>query len=384
MSWKITCVMDEKLKFISDHLGERFSTAELCRRYGISRKTAYKWLSRYQAEGVDGLKDRPRANYEPHRTTPNEITTVLLKVKEEFPFWGPKKVHGYLIKNRPDVIWPVISTIGEIFKRHGLVVPRKYRRRVSPHTEPFKECDVANKVWSADFKGQFKIGSKGYCYPLTITDNYSRFLILCKGLARPNGNNVKKWFEKVFIEYGLPESIRTDNGSPFASTSIAGLSKLSVWWIKLGITPERIDAGEPQQNGRHERMHRTLKHQTAKPPAKSFSAQQRAFNNFMKEYNNLRPHEALNGQCPCDLFVTSKREYPHVIHEYEYPDSYSVRRVKRSGEFRFAGEILPLGTPLAGEYIALEPIDNELYQIHFNHVKLGVFDERTGRIIRPE
>lgn len=382
MTWKETCLMDEKIKFISAHLSNKFNISELCRRFDISRKTAYKWLNRYDTEGVDGLKDRSKANHVSHNATPNDIVAQLLEIKHQYPLWGPKKINYYLVKHKPAILWPAISTIGEILKKHGLTKCRKFRRHVPPYTKPFNECDAPNKVWSADFKGQFRVGEQGYCYPLTITDNYSRFLLMCKGLSRPTGENVKKWFERAFIEYGLPEAIRTDNGTPFSSVSVAGLSELSVWWVKLGITPERIEPGNPQQNGRHERMHRTLKQATANPPKKSFSAQQRAFNNFIEEYNTQRPHEALAGHCPDEFYKVSNREYPFVIPEFEYPNSYYVRRIKSGGILQFCGGQFFIGEPLAREIVGLEPIDNEIYQIYFHHIKVGIFDARKREIKR--
>lgn len=382
MTWKDTCPMNEKVKFISAYLSNDFSFSKLCERFGISRKTGYKWVERYNAEGVEGLKDRSRANHEPHNATSNDIVEQLLEVKHHHPYWGPKKVSIYLENKKPNIIWPAISTIGDIFNKHGLTQSRKYRRKVPPHAKPFSDCDESNRVWSADFKGQFKLGQNGYCYPLTITDNYSRYLLACKGLSEPNTFNVKKWFERVFIEFGLPEAIRTDNGPPFSSVCVGGLSRLAIWWIKLGITPERIEPGNPQQNGRHERMHRTLKQATANPPKNSFSAQQRLFNEFMDEYNNERPHEALDGLSPSDIYKPSEKDYPSIIQEYEYPDNFYIRRVKLSGEFKFAGGIFNLGKPLAGEIIGLEPIENELYQIYFNSLKLAVFDERLRKVVR--
>jgi len=319
MTWKDTCPMNEKIKFISAYQSDDFSIVELCRRFNISRKTAYKWLSRYEVEGVDGLKDRSRANHEAHNATSSDVVKELLDLKLQHPHWGPKKISFYFEKNKPHFECPAISTIGEILKKHGLTEARKYRRKVPPHTEPFKECNAPNRVWSADFKGQFKLGDKGYCYPLTITDNFSRYLLTCRGLSRPNGINVKKWFEIAFKEYGLPESIRTDNGPPFATVSIGGLSALAVWWVKLGITPERIEPGKPQQNGRHERMHRTLKQATANPPKRNFSAQQNIFNEFIDEFNNERPHEALGGKCPSEVYKRSKRQYDNNLQEYDYP-----------------------------------------------------------------
>lgn len=383
MTWKDTCPMQEKIQFISTYLSNSFTVSELCRRFNISRKTGYKWLARYESEGVDGLKERSKSNHEPHNATERYTVKKLLEVKHNYPNWGPKKISCYLRKEEPEQIWPANSTIGEILKRHGLTKQKKTRRKVPPHTEPFKDCDKSNRVWSADFKGQFRIGNLGYCYPLTITDNYSRYLLACRGLREPNAANVMKWFEMIFKEHGLPEAIRTDNGPPFASTSTGGLTKLAVWWIKLGIMPERIKPGCPQMNGRHERMHRTLKQATVNPPKKNFKAQQKLFDEFIDEYNNERPHEALDGRCPSQLYRPSKREYPNIIPEYEYPDSYYIRKVRLSGEFKFAGGQFSIGKPLVGELIGLEPIDNELYQIYFNNLKIGLFDERIRKVKRP-
>jgi len=375
--------MNEKLKFITTHQSGEYSMAELCRRFGISRKTGYKWICRYERTGISGLEEHSRA---PH-VHPNAVSLsqvrALLELKYRHSHWGPKKVHDWLLLNRPEHKWPAVSTISELYKRHGLVKPRRRRTRSVAHSQPFKEATASNVVWSADFKGQFRLGNGQWCYPLTMSDNHSRFLLLCRGLARPTYPPVRLWYERVFREYGLPEAIRTDNGSPFASTGLGGLTQLSVWLIRLGIMPERINPGRPDQNGRHERMHRTLKQETANPPRANMNWQQRCFNRFCLEYNEERPHEALGGVPPQRFYSQSARSYPNKIEEVEYRSLLQVRRVRSNGEIKWKGRKIYVSEALRGEPVGLDQIDDELYEVYFSQVKLGVLDERTGKIERP-
>jgi transposase InsO family protein len=294
MPWKETSAVDERVKLIGDYLSGKWTISELSEAYGISRKTIYKWTERYHDEGIEGLREKSRAPLCHPNATSAQIIEMIVKEKLDHQKWGPKKVVARLDALFPETLWPAVSTAGEILKRQGLVSHRHFRRRTPPYTEPFLDCVESNVVWSADFKGQFRTADKRMCYPFTLTDNYSRYLLACRGLRRPTGEATRPWLEWAFREYGLPQAIKTDNGAPFASVALGGLSQLSVWLIKLGIRPERIQSGHPEQNGRHERMHRTLKEEAISPPQTDLTKQQRAFDRFSEEYNQRRPHEALN------------------------------------------------------------------------------------------
>lgn len=328
MPWKEINVMDERLRMVSDWLGDEYSVTELSIIYGVSRKTIYKWIARYDECGVDGLSELGCAPHTHPNQTDEAVIECLIKAKQEHMNWGPKKLLAILRRREPDINWPSLSTVEKWLKRYGFVKKRVYRRHTPPYSEPFLDCDLPNNVWSADYKGQFRTGDDRWCYPLTISDNMSRYLLTCRGLLSPCYMDTQQGFEWAFREYGLPWAIRSDNGTPFAGSGRTGLSRLSIWWIKLGIRPERIELGKPQQNGRHERMHRTLKADTAKPPASSLYAQQMRFDEFMREYNQERPHEALGQRPPVDLYEASGRRYPQKIREPQYDEGVEVRRVK--------------------------------------------------------
>ena len=382
MGWKETCVMEERMKFISCYLEGGESVSALCRLFGISRKTGYKLLKRYKVYGMDGLKDRSRAPHNHPNETSSELIRMLLHLRQAHLTWGPRKLLAWIRPRHPRLALPAISTAGDILKRHGMVKSRKRKRRCSPYTEPFIDCKSSNHVWCADFKGWFRTGDGKRCDPLTISDAYSRYLLRCRGLAETRFESVKPVFEAVFREYGLPIAIRTDNGPPFASLAVGGLSRLSVWFIKLGIRPERIEPGHPEQNGRHERMHRTLKQETAKPPRATFAAQQRAFVRFRQIYNHERPHEALNDKTPAEIYRPSKSSYPKKLSEMEYPAHMKVRRIRSTGEFRWKGELIYLSEALIGELIGLEQISDRYWQVKFGHVNLAVVDDWAGKLTR--
>ena len=308
MPWEQTSAMDQRIKFIADWLSDGYSKVDLCKAYGISRPTADKWIERYRQGGVRGLEELSRAPRSHPNATPEEACEMIIQTKLYRQSWGPKKVVDYLRENGPQLHWPADSTAGEILKRIGLVKRRIRRHRVSPYSEPFGNCEKPNQIWSAYFKGDFLLGNQRRCYPLTITDNFSRYLLLCRALERPSYASVRPWFEWVFHQYGLPQAIRTDNGAPFASLAIGGLRELSKWWIQLGIRPERIKPGKPSQNGRHERMHRTLKHEVPLQPTPRH--QQQYFDRFQEQYNWERPHEALERKTPASLYCVSPRPYP--------------------------------------------------------------------------
>ena len=384
MPWKETCAMQERKCLIEDFISGRYSRAELYRRYGISPRTGRKWLRRFAEEGWAGLADRSRASHNHPNETPPDIVAALLDFKHRHPKWGAYATVRYLNRHYPDQPWPSISTAGAIFDRHGLVKRRKLRHRVPPHTEPLRHATTPYSVWSADYKGDFEMANGRRCYPLTISDNYSRFLITCKGMYKPQLDAAKYCYQQAFERYGLPEAIRTDNGYPFASRGIGGLSLLSIWLLKLDVMPERIASGHPEQNPRHERMHKTLKHFAIDPPKGNLSAQQRAFNSFRREYDFDRPHQSLDGDTPSDWFTPSPRPLPKKLPTVEYEESWETRRVRGDGHIKWRGRELYLSQTLARESVGLKQLDSGCWQIYFAKLSLGVLDERLGRIITPK
>src|SRR5471032_212847 len=371
MPWKTSSVMEEKLRFVFEHqLGER-SMRELCERYEISRETGYVWLRRYQQRGVEGLKEKSRAAQRYANQTDDEIEGMVLDLREAHMNWGPRKLKRVLERNEPGRKWPAKSTIGAMLKRSGLVVERKKRRKTAPYSEPLAHADGPNQVWCTDFKGWFRTGDGERIDPLTITDAHSRFLLKCQAVEKTDTTRVQAIFEAAFREYGLPAAIRSDNGAPFASTAVGGLSRLAVWWMKLGIVPERIQAGHPEQNGRHERMHRTLKQDTATPPAANLRGQQRAFDRFRQEYNQMRPHEALQMQTPDAVYVPSSRPFPDRVPDPEYPSTMLVRGVKHQGQFRWKKHDVFLSEVLWTERIGLLPVDDRWFTIYFAQFQIG-------------
>ena len=383
MSWKETDPMTERMKFIIDYNRSSCSLAELCRRYNISRKTAYKWISRFKSYGCEGLKDRSRAHFTYPHSTPDSMIDAILELKKERRTWGPKKLKIWLEINHPDQRWPSASTIGCILSKRGLVQPRKYKRYTAPHPSPLTECHAPNQVWCVDYKGQFRMGTDEYCYPLTITDNYSRFLFACDGAHQISGKNAQQSFERIFSEYGLPDVIRSDNGSPFASTGAGGLSALSVWWIKCGIFPERIKPGRPDQNGRHERMHKTLKETIATLPSDNLIIQQQSFDAFIREYNEERPHESLGNKRPAEVYKKSHRSLPNQLPEIEYDKRHVIRRVRQNGEIKWKGKKIYISQLLQKEPVGLLEINNDQFDIYFGPVLLGTLSHQSCKLDKP-
>lgn len=380
MPWRKTEPMEERLKLIADWL-DGYSITELSTIYGVSRKTIYKWTGRYERLGQDGLKELCRAPISHPNQTDEEIIDRLVEAKLLHMNWGPKKLLDFLIPQHPQIAWPSACIAEKWLKRRGLVKARRLRRRTPKYSEPFLTCDAPNKVWSADYKGQFKTGDGRWCYPLTITDNMSRYLLMCKGLYSPCHADTQPWFEWAFREFGLPEAIRTDNGTPFASHGVTGLSRLSIWWIKLGIRPERIESGKPQQNGRHERMHRTLKQETAKPPQADMNHQQLRFNEFRREYNYDRPHEALSRKTPASVYQHSSRRFPEKLRNPEYDHGVKVRTIHHNGEVRFKRNHYYVSELLYGERVVLEEIADGKYEIRFGFHPIGLLDLRLGKVV---
>lgn len=382
MPWKMEKPMDQKVKLLSAWLEGGTSISELSKRYGVSRKTIYKWICRYEQEGIKGLEEKSRVPHNHFNITEAEKVERIIDYKLHHMTWGPKKIQNCLQKAYPEETWPSASTIGSWLKKNDLVKDRKKRRHVQRYQDHFIDCTKPNDVWSADYKGQFYTRDRKVCYPLTITDNFSRYIIACDGLEGPRYAETIACFERVFREYGLPLAIRTDNGTPFAGTGLGGLSRLSIWWIKLGIIPERIDPGEPQQNGRHERMHRTLKESTVKPEIQNLSKQQREFDFFRVEYNTERPHESIGMKRPIELFKKSNRAFPNKLKPIEYPDTFLVRNVKRGGEIRLGNGFYFITGLLYREQIGLKEISDGLFQINFGLHRLGYIDLHQKKVIR--
>jgi len=376
MPWTEWKIMDQREQFVRDYLTGEYPKRALCEAYGISRPTGDKWLARYHAHGVAGLADLSRQPHtQPHRT-PDEVVAAIVAMKHRHPSFGPKKIRDRLRAVVPAQAWPVDSTVGVILKRAGLVRPRRVRRRVPADPHPLSRGTVVAPTWSADFKGDFALGNGERCYPLTIMDQASRYLLRCQGVAAPTLAAVQPWWTWVFHEYGLPAAIRTDNGPPFASTALGGLSRLAAWWVRLGIRPERIRPGTPSENGSHERMHRALKAAVG-PPAATLAAQQRRFDAFVQEYNWTRSHEALGRQTPGSVYQGSSRPYPAKLLPIEYASGTVVRQVRHNGEIRWRGHLLYFSEVLAQEPVGFTPIGETTWAVHYSFHPLGTLDERT-------
>jgi putative transposase len=373
--------MDERVRFVLEQETELYSMSELCRMYGISRETGYYWLRRYQQGGLEALRDRERAAQRHANQAGEEVVEAVLQLRRAHMRWGPRKLKRVLEREQPQEHWPAASTIGRLLAREGLVIARKKRRRTPAYTEPFAAADEPNRVWCADFKGWFKTQDGQRVDPLTITDACSRYLLRCQDVQKTAGEQVRGIFEAAFRECGLPGAIRTDNGAPFASRAIAGLSRLAVWWMKLGIVPERIAAGHPEQNGRHERMHRTLKQETASPPAANRRAQQSAFDRFRREFNEQRPHEALGQQTPSSVYRPSPRAYPERLRDPEYSSAVQVRRVGLRGVFSWKHEHVFVSETLIGERIGLLPVDERFFVVYFAAFPVARFDSHKRVVL---
>lgn len=369
--------MEQRLKLVQRIQEEEECLAELCREFGVSRKTGYKWLRRYQTGGVTALGDQSRAPHRQANATAEEQVQAVLEARGQHRRWGPEKLRAWLLRKHPEQNWPAASTMGEILKRAGLTAPRGPSLWVAPTPGRLQQAGQANQVWCADFKGYFHCQDGSRCDPLTLTDSYSRYLLRCQAVMGTDEKYARAWFEAAFREYGLPQTIRTDNGSPFASVALAGLSALSAWWIKLGIWPERIDRGKPQQNGRQERMHRTLKQETAQPPRRTLRRQQQAFDDFRQEYNHERPHEALEMKTPGELYGPSGKRYPNVVRSPDYGADRIVRTVGSCGRIRWSGERVFVTKVLGHEPIGLEGVDDGVWRLWFGAYPIGWLDERT-------
>ena len=382
MPWKIIEPMDQKIQLIADLQQSHYSITDLSKKYGISRKTAYKWYYRYEEEGIDGLKDRNRApKYSPNRTA-GRIIRLIINEKLRNRKRGPRKIYYQLKQRYPGIELPTPRTISYWLKKNGLVNKRKKRIRVPPYTEPFIEARSPNDVWSADYKGQFYIKDRCVCYPLTISDNYSRYLLKCAGLPGPRYSQTRSVFKKAFREYGLPDAIRVDNGTPFTGKCAGGLSRLSIWWIQLGITPERIDKGCPEQNGRHERMHRTLKLEAIDATTSNMKEQQKRFDYFRFDYNGYRPHEALNNKPPINYYKKSSRPYVEKPPAIEYDLGCTVRSVHNKGYFKFNGSTYYLTELLHKQRVALKEFADGQWKIYYSFYPIGILDLHKNKVLK--
>jgi transposase InsO family protein len=374
--------MDERARFIDAYRTGGFTMTELCARFGISRRVGYKWLARYDAEGKAGLHDRSRAPHHcPHRID-DAVAELLVATRRKRRAWGPEKLLDYLRPRYPGIDWPAVSTVGDLLKRRGLVPSRRRRYKAAhPGVGP-PVTHAPNDLWTADFKGEFQTGDGEYCYPLTVADLHTRYLLECRGLRSTRTMGAQAVFERLFREHGLPRGLRTDNGVPFATNGLHGLSTLAVWWIHLGIQPQRILPAHPQQNGAHERMHKTLKREAIQPPRATLAAQQRAFDRFRGVYNTERPHQALGGATPASRYRPSPRPYPDPLPPIEYPGHFAVREITAAGTFRFKDRLLFLSNALRHYPVGLEEVEDGIWSVYFCHVLLARIDERTGTLNR--
>jgi len=377
MAWKVNEVMEQRFELIQRWKEGLESVSELAGRFSVSRKTVYKWIGRYEEEGAGGLQERSRAPLVQARRTPGELEEWIVDLRLAHPTWGPRKLRHWLLRRQPEQPWPAESTMGLILARHELNGRRIKRRHATPSWQPLAHAARANDVWAIDFKGWFYCGAER-CDPLTVSDAASRYLLCCRAMAGLDSDAVKQELTPVFRRYGLPARLRSDNGSPFASTGVGGLTPLNVWWVRLGIIPERIEPGEPQQNGRHERLHRTLKAETANPPASHVVLQQQRFDDFKILYNEERPHEALHGATPADHYRPSVREFPEQLPELHYPAGMALRRADQDGKIRWKQARCRVGHALAHQVVGLEAVDDGVSRVWFGPLLLGLLDERKG------
>jgi len=370
--------MDERLRFVARLLdGEKM--AVVCREFGISRKTGYKIFNRYKDQGLSGLEDQPRSPHRHPNKLPFQVEKAILQLKREYKTWGAPKIREKLIKAYPMIQPPAVSTIHAVLDRHGLVSRRKRRRHKAQGTQ-LRETHTPNALWCADYEGQFRLGNRQYCYPLTITDYASRYLLACEGLESTKETGAFPVFERTFKDFGLPAAIRTDNGVPFASAhAMFGLSKLSVWWLRLGINIERIKPGHPQQNGRHERMHLTLKKEATKPPGFNILQQQARFEDFIEVYNHHRPHQGLAGNYPAEVYTPSAREY-HRPEPPDYPFHDRIIKVTQCGRICIERRKINFSVVFGGQYVGIREVADQVWLVSFMDYDLGFFDQHENRV----
>jgi len=374
MPWKESRIVDQRLQFLSSYQQKEMSLSDLCREFGVSRPTGYRWINRYKEVGPEGLLDRNRKPHGCSHATSEATENAILALRSKHPSWGARKLKARLEKVQPRVDWPAASTFGNILHRAGLTNPKQKKRRTTPCSEPFSEVTAPNQLWCMDFKGYFSTGDGTRCDPFTITDAHSRYLIRCQTVSRMDLSQVVAVCEAAMREYGMPARIRTDNGAPFAGTGLLGLSKLSLSWTKMGIVHERIQPGRPQQNGRHERMHRTLKEDTTKPPALTLRLQQKKFDRFRQIFNHERPHEGLNNETPASLYQRSSIMFPTVLTPFTYPRGFQTRRVNTSGDISWHKDRVFISQVFSFEDLGFEEMDEEIFRVYFREIELGELD----------
>ena len=379
MPWLESCAMNERVRFVGDWLLDEVSRSELCERYGISRRTGYKWMARYVAEGVAGLAERSHAPLVHGLATPTELVDKIVDQRRARPTWGPRKILAKLERLHPHLLWPSHSTAHEILKRHGLIAGRRLRRHPPRRLGDLVRPERPNHVWAVDHKGWIRLGDGGRCEPLTLVDGYSRFLLAASAGSSTRDAQTRPILERAFGDYGLPEVIRSDNGAPFASATTTGLTRLSAWWIKLGIHPERITPGRPQENGRIERLHLTLL-EALRPPAANRPSQGKRLADFRRDYNNERPHQALGQITPASFYAPSPRAMPSRPPEPQYRADMKIRRVRTSGEIKFGNQLIHVSSALAGETVALQEIENG-WRLWFYAEPIGLLDHRGQKLL---
>jgi putative transposase len=377
MPWQGVLPVDLRLEFARAFATGLFTMTELCDQYAISRKTGYKWVARYEEGGRAGLMDHSRRPHHSPRATDAGVVERLCEARRRHPTWSARKLIAVLRRQSPEIAWPTRSTGCALLKARGLIRARRRRQRSRAPAGPLAPITHPNAVWTTDFKGEFRTGDGRYCYPLTLRDGFSRYVLRCDALTTKRGDIVRRQFERAFTEYGLPDRIRSDNGGPFAGQGLTRLSRLAVWWIRLGIVPERIALGHPEQNGSHEQFHRVLKAETTRPPGIHATAQQQRFRRFRTEYNEERPHEALGDDVPAHVYTPSRRPWPRHVPTIEYPGHFEVRRVSPTGQVSWRDRPLHLTEVLAGERVGWEEVDDGIWIVSFAAVRLARFDERT-------
>lgn len=384
MPWQGVSAVDLRMQFITEYLTECYSMTELAVSYGISRKTAYYWVRQYAQHGPGRLAGGSRRPLTMPRATAPDVVAQLVVARRRHPTWGAGKLRSWLVRRQPMVAWPCRDTIHTVLTRAGCV---RHRRRRRPSVAPLHHLTIPtrpNLVWTVDFKGEFCTGDGVLCYPFTLRDGYSRYVLACTALPAVGTTLTQPQFMRAFATYGLPDRIRSDNGPPFGAPTLAGLSRLAVWWLRLGILPERIRPGHPGENGAHEQFHAVLKRETARPPAPTRAAQQRRFQRFVDEYNHDRPHEAVANAPPATRYTPSLRPLPARLPALEYPLDWTVRRVSTAGQIKWHGRPVFLSTVLAEQDVALEPLDDGLWLVRFAAAPLAVFHERTWRLRTPD